>query len=148
MTSRNHAHVIDCADCSHPYVTIRKNTKYCALCRLDRNLTFVGGAKGKCQRCGEKFAPLERQGKLCGPCSVRFLNAQLAEIGRCIFCKSEDVKLLGHGIACCHQCSTDPQKRSNLHTKVVAKAQALASNPPTDDERAEAQARADALNAS
>lgn len=110
--------VIVCADCGTQYPTKRKNTKYCRLCRINRNLQFYGQRVSKCWACEEKFAPYDANQTVCGSC---LFVPQSAPAGHCGLCKT-DKQVLHSDVAVCHACALDPTKRSLFMRAVATKA--------------------------
>lgn len=108
---------IVCADCGRDYETVRRNTKYCSLCRLLRDLLFVDRATTKCWICSEVFAPIERREKSCGSCCYKAAKNGVAE---CAFCHQEKPRV-NAGIAVCHGCARDPELRGKLMNSLMKK---------------------------
>lgn len=100
---------IHCSDCGQARKTRYSNTKYCILCRMARNLKFIGETILKCKACGEEFAPLKRGDIMCGKCDN--IPAAGDPHGECGLCHSVAVPIVNEDIAVCHPCSTDPSKR-------------------------------------
>lgn len=116
---------ITCADCGHEYKTIRKNTKYCRICRLVRNLDFLQGTVYQCVGCGDEYAPLERTAKTwrtCLECSPRGWDTWSHDhAGTCALCKKDTDKLIHPEISVCRRCAFDPEKREVLYKALLRK---------------------------
>lgn len=110
--------VIHCTDCGAPRVTARRNTKYCYLCRLLRNIIFVGTRTFKCSVCEKRLQPCDRNQDLCCECNP-YLPGSVQ--GDCKLCGREDVRLLGDTIAVCDRCANDPKMRSKLKAALILK---------------------------
>lgn len=108
MTSRTFA----CEDCGHPTQTIRENTKYCAVCRLIRDLPYVAKQhdKAKCALCTAEFARLDVRDPLCGDCTPPNTKHGIAE---CAFCKTEQPRFRPE-LSVCDRCARDPENRAKL----------------------------------
>lgn len=118
-------HVIKCSDCGAPRLTRWKNTKYCFLCRLIRNLEFVGDKQSKCIVCDQAFAPLKRGDDLCGHCDTIPLFEDC--VGKCAFCKEDDQPLVGPEIAICIGCAKDGKIRKNVRKALLIRRQRIMS---------------------
>lgn len=113
---------ITCADCGQPYETARKNTKYCRVCRLARNLAFLKDSTYTCFVCSEEYAPLERQPeswRVCGPCEPRAWPHDHA--GDCALCGEHSDRLIHEDIAVCRSCAFDPEKRPLMFKAILKK---------------------------
>lgn len=114
---------IDCADCGHQYETARKNTKYCRVCRLLRNLSYLKNTTYTCFVCDKDYAPLERQPadwRMCGTCERREWPHDVK--GTCALCNDDSDRLIHADIAVCRKCAFDPEKRPLL-VKALARKQ-------------------------
>lgn len=114
---------ISCADCGSEYETNRKNTRYCRVCRVLRNLIYYGPKLTTCWSCEEKFAPWEDKQVFCGGCARK---ADSAPTGTCGLCK-EETKVIHQDIHVCHTCATDPKSRPKLVRALTAKAERRAA---------------------
>lgn len=101
--------VFNCADCDEPVETKYKTKKYCDLCRLFRDLTFLGLRKTKCLSCQEAFCPTNSNHKLCWECD--FTAADKHPIGECRLCDASPRPLLSPDVLVCLQCTQDPAQR-------------------------------------
>jgi hypothetical protein len=113
-------HTIHCADCGHPRQTSRKNTKYCTVCRLFRDLAFLqtGGFKIRpCAVCDTKFAPLNRNDALCAKCDI---PKESAVIGDCAFCETEQ-RLHSDAVGICTGCLKEPKHAPKIFKAVGRK---------------------------
>lgn len=102
---------ISCADCGADYETKRSNTKYCRVCRIYRDLSFLGERTKNCLECDKKFALMSRKDLLCGGCGS-FLAKEVE--GDCSLCGASTKHLLHETIKVCRPCATDPKKRVTL----------------------------------
>lgn len=116
---------ITCESCRAEYETIRANTKYCALCRLDKNLRYIGSQLSDCWACNKKFAPLERGEDSCGECCYESEKPGTAECG---FCGDEKL-MVRQDVKVCHQCARDPKHRGKFMKAVRNKVKARAESP-------------------
>lgn len=111
------AHIIECSDCGAPRLTRWKNTKYCFLCRLIRNLEFIGDKTTKCIVDDKVFAPIKRNDDLCGDCDVIPMFEGLR--GVCAFCKEDDKPLVAPEVAVCIGCAKNPKYRKNVRKALI-----------------------------
>jgi hypothetical protein len=98
---------IACEDCGHPYETTRPNTKYDSVCRLLRDLKFVGSRTRRCLWCGESYAPLNRNDDRCADCAYQ---PKAPGSCPCAFCGEERLRAV-RDVAVCHWCARDPELR-------------------------------------
>lgn len=110
-------HSIHCADCGHPATAKRKNQRYCGVCRLFRNLIYLGGRTVRCASCDTKFAPLHVNDKLCADCD--FDKEKLPK-GRCAFCEQDERPLVKEDVSICIACAKDPSHRDKV-TRALGK---------------------------
>jgi hypothetical protein len=103
---------IHCEDCGSTYETIRKNTKYCAICRLFRDVMFVGTKKSKCLICEKKYCKTSRNDLVCADCDV--VGSRLHGHGDCALCGATEAKLIRIGVAVCVGCAQDPDQRQTF----------------------------------
>lgn len=111
-------HDIHCEDCGRPRSTRYKNTKYCLVCRLFKNLNYIGTQTRKCPVCNNRFAPLNRNELMCGECNTKIAVGQ--PHGVCGFC-GEDTDLLLDDVRVCHPCATDPKNRDTFLVAMAKK---------------------------
>lgn len=102
--------IITCEECSRPYETPRTNTKYCARCRLTKDVIFIDDLTTKCWQCEKPFAPITRGEKTCGECCYQPKKHGEAECG---FCKNTRKRVCAD-VACCHECARNPKLRGKL----------------------------------
>lgn len=119
--------LIQCADCSSDTKTVRSNTKYCGICRLYRDLLFLGTRTYKCFACDTPFAPLSVNGHLCPNCDV--FNHALDSAGVCAFCATESEKLIRSDVSVCRDCAGDPANRKTLVAALRQKQDARKAQP-------------------
>lgn len=111
-------HKITCENCGRERETRYKNTKYCLVCRLLKNLNYIGTRRQKCPSCGETFAPLHRNEVMCGKCNPKFAVGKPR--GVCGFCE-EEKDLILDSVRVCHPCATDPDNRERFLVALVQK---------------------------
>lgn len=114
---------IECADCGAPRKTRKANTKYCAICRLIRDLKYIDKATQKCIVCDNRFAPLQRGEEVCGKCDL--VPAYGDPRGKCALCETDDARLVNKDVNVCRECSTDPEKRTLLRRALILKQQKI-----------------------
>lgn len=98
---------IVCADCGAEAPARNKLAKYCDLCRLVRNVKFIGTGTRKCWACERDFAPRARNDVLCGSCE---LPPAHRVTGTCALCQAPG-DVFSQDIAVCLQCTKDPARR-------------------------------------
>lgn len=111
---------IECADCGKSRETRIKNTKYCKLCRLYRDLTFMAGGynpKATCLVCDAAFLRVKRNDVVCGTCDI---GAESAPTGPCSLCGTT-AKLYDEDVTVCRKCIKDPRRRETLYKSVGKK---------------------------
>lgn len=101
---------INCADCGRQRATKRRNTKYCSLCRLMRDLQFVQARLHKCWLCEVRFAPIGGRDNACPDCMYVPKSFGVEE---CAFCHQAKPRA-NPEIAVCHSCARDPKLRPKL----------------------------------
>lgn len=116
-------HIIDCEDCGAPRLTKYKNTKYCEICRLLRNLRFVGERTNKCPVDGSVFAPTNRNQLVSLHCDPYSPATQVK--GTCGICHKEDSRLYGEHVSVCVDCMDDPKKRQTIYGQLLLKQKAI-----------------------
>ena len=99
-----------CVDCSAPATSKRANAKYCTICRLIRNVTFVADKTKPCWGCNKRFTPIDRNDVLCGTCDE---SGARGDTGTCSLCKAQ-AQLYGKEVSVCLACMKDPEKRPLL----------------------------------
>jgi hypothetical protein len=102
----NTYNTITCQDCGRAYATKRHNTKFCKVCRLIRNMKFIGAKTKKCWECDTSFAPIERSDVMCGKCAVPSTLT-----GDCAVCQAHAVPMLTKEVKVCMRCAYDPEQR-------------------------------------
>jgi len=115
--------IIRCEECGSPRLTRYKNTKYCHLCRLSKNLEFIGDRTNKCAGCEKSFAPIDRNEQLCPECSIGKVAGDPR--GTCAFCEAVDAPLIREHIAVCVQCAHDPKLRTKFVGAIAKKISAI-----------------------
>lgn len=113
---------IKCADCGTETTAKRKNQKYCSVCRLIRNIQFVGNKKKVCVCCEEKFAPLTVNDLLCPNCDVVPASTDVVECALC----SRTTNVIRNGIRVCRFCAYDPTKRETFFAALTKRRKAQA----------------------
>lgn len=111
---------IACADCGSEHEASNRTTKYCNVCRVFRDLAFVGTTTKNCFACSEAFAPIRRKDELCSKCDY---NHRVYGTGTCGICKAENVSTIRMDIAVCVDCMRDPNQRRTF-MKAMAKKRA------------------------
>jgi hypothetical protein len=109
-------HTIRCNDCGEQVETARKNTKYCSVCRLIRDLPYAAGQEvrigglPKCALCAKEFARLDIRDPLCGECAP-----ETRSHGKCVcaFCHEEKHRVR-KDIAVCDRCARKKEVRDQL----------------------------------
>jgi hypothetical protein len=102
---------IQCADCGQDHEVRRSNAKYCATCRLFRNLVYLKGRTAKCVSCEDRFAVMHANDNLCSKCD--FLSENNPQ-GRCAICQQDDLRLVKGSLAVCLACAKDAGKRPKV----------------------------------
>lgn len=113
---------IVCEDCGHDYETKRSNTKYCAVCRLFRDVMYQGTRKSKCLVCGESFCRITRHDALCGKCDV--IKSSLHGEGDCSLCGASQAITIRNEVRVCLVCARSPEKRPTFMKALAKKVQA------------------------
>ncbi len=116
---------IECQDCGSPRNTRYKNTKYCEVCRLLRNVAFVGSRTTKCLVSGKRFAPIARNQELSLTCDPYSTKAQVE--GDCALCGNHTERLYGPNVGVCVECIDDPEKRNQIKAALIRKQAELKS---------------------
>ena len=111
--------VIHCEDCGAPRMTRYTNTKYCEICRLARNLKFVGDRTQKCLVDQCVFAPVKRGQELSLTCDTYSTPGGME--GTCGLCETEEARLYGEHIRVCTKCLDDPKRRPEIYGMLLLK---------------------------
>lgn len=124
---------IICENCSHPYTTIRKNTKRCRVCQVGRDLQhFVHRGKQPervCIACDASFYALDSaRAPFCGECDM--VESSLNLRGHCGACGRDNRILLHEDIRICKGCATSKKWRKGLTAQVTRKMVDRVNNPP------------------
>jgi hypothetical protein len=112
---------IICADCGHEHTAASPRAKYCNVCRIWRDLTFVGDTTKACFGCGEKFAPVRRKDLLCSNCDY---NHTIYATGPCAICKASSTTTMRSDIAVCVDCMRKPGETRRLFVRAIHKKRA------------------------
>lgn len=110
---------IHCADCDREAQAHKANMKYCAVCRLFRNLVYLENRTTDCVSCSEKFAPFRRGDVLCADCDV--VRPRAYTEGTCALCAGGTYPLLHADVAVCLRCAKDPAQRRTFLQAVAKK---------------------------
>lgn len=110
---------IQCADCGHPYETTRKNTLYCDVCRLSRDVMYMGTRTTKCLGCSERFCRLHRHDVLCAECDI--VKSSLWGEGSCALCGQDQATRVRPDVAVCIGCAKAPEHRRVFIKALVKK---------------------------
>lgn len=102
---------IICEDCGSPYDTVRRNTKYCNVCRLTRDLKFLTTRTSKCWLCDKEYAPTHSKDELCSECEPKRRHHGQ---GECRVCGTPDSRLYIPEVAICTTCMRNPQQRREI----------------------------------
>lgn len=108
-------HIIKCIDCGADYSTKRRNTKYCAICRLRKDLLFLTTRTVQCWDCEAIFAPINSADVLCAECEP---SRKRYGVGECKLCEAPQSTLLIPGLAICTKCVRDPKRRATVVQKL------------------------------
>lgn len=100
---------VTCAECSAPVETKRKNTKYCGVCRLYRNLIYLQGKTTTCWACDERFLLADRADRVCPDCLP-----STAHTGACAVCNRDDQQMVTSDVAVCRRCIHAPEHRKTI----------------------------------
>ena len=106
---------IHCADCGTETTAKRKNQKYCGVCRLVRNIKFVGAKQKVCICCEQKFAPLTVNDSVCPNCDDVGLSTDVMDCALC----HRTTNVIKNGIRVCRFCAYDPAKRETFHAALL-----------------------------
>lgn len=96
--------IITCQDCSAPYKTIRKNTKFCGRCRLLKDLLYLRETTKECWLCKKEFAPLDTKDDACADCTYLAQGHGDAE---CVYCHETKLQVRAD-VPICHHCAREP----------------------------------------
>ena len=103
-------HTINCRDCGHPRQTPRKNTRYCHVCRLLRNLRWAGPRTSECTICDREYAPIGREASRLPLCPSCAHHPSHYFTGTCRLCKGTGT-LYHEDVEICLDCLGDPKQR-------------------------------------
>jgi hypothetical protein len=106
-----------CEDCGGSYLAKRSNAKYCSICRLFRDLTWLRNRQYTCLDCEARFAPFKSNEQLCSKCD--FIGSKNYVEGTCALCQHSSYPLLSADVAVCLGCARDPDKRA-IFLKAIA----------------------------
>lgn len=110
---------ITCADCGQPYETKRANARICAICRLFRDISYVGNKKSTCIMCEKAFCRTTRGQLLCPSCDPN--GSSLYSEGACNFCQAPHTKRIRADVAICLDCAHAPEHRVNVMKSLARK---------------------------
>lgn len=114
-----------CDDCGTEFESAKSNAKYCRVCRLLRNVIFIGNKTKECWTCGERFAPLDRNDTFCGKCNT--VKSVHDAKGKCVMCKDSSDQLLHRSARVCRSCAYIPDLRPTLARALKKKQDAVRS---------------------
>lgn len=120
-------HRIECSDCGTVRYTRYGNTKYCELCRLIRNIRFVGDRTRKCGVSGKEFAPIDRNQLVSLECDPYARPGH--PTGTCGECDTENTDLLGNMMHICFKCADDIKRRGKLYSQLLLKQRWVKEHP-------------------
>lgn len=92
---------IACEDCGFVIQAARRNTKYCRVCRMVRDLPYVATRHRKCGLCDTKFHPINVRDACCGEHAPRLAADELVT---CAYCGTEGLSVAGD-LAVCRTCA-------------------------------------------
>lgn len=115
--------IIRCEDCGAPRMTRYANTKYCEICRLARNLKFVGDRTQTCLLDKKVFAPIKRGQELSLTCDPYSTPGGVE--GTCGICEQDGQRLYGEHVRVCTECLDDPKKRPTIYGMLLLKAKLI-----------------------
>lgn len=98
---------IRCEDCGSPYSTNRSNTKFCDVCRLLRDLRFIGPSTHDCWVCQTKFAPITLREEACA--EHGYHPAKTGEC-ECVYCHETRPRIRANLAVCVH-CARSVERR-------------------------------------
>lgn len=118
---------IECEKCGAIRTSRAKNTKYCRVCSLLRQVEYYSRAERKClaEGCGNEYMPLQRSDKMCGKCYES--TSTKVFLGECSFCNRENVPLEDPNITVCYPCMKSPATRRLLIKALQEKQRRLKS---------------------
>lgn len=111
--------IIECEDCGCPRLTRRSNTKFCRVCRIYKNLKYLGDRVTKCIACDKTFAPIYRNEDVCASCSPDLPTGDPR--GTCVICKQENASIIDQSISLCLQCAQNPKTRKPFKGALINK---------------------------
>lgn len=109
--------IIACEGCQYSYDAVRRNTKYCDVCRLVRDLGYVAMATSNCWVCDAEFAPLFPKDEACGKHAYAPLRHGKTE---CVFC-GDTALAVRSDVAVCNICARNPEHRRKLYGSLIKK---------------------------
>lgn len=113
---------ITCHDCGVERTRCPRNTRYCQLCRLLRELDYWQAHRTRRCSCGEVYCPLHRGDTQCGRCDPGLQRYS----GVCAL-SAKDAPHEGrypeHYLPVCTTCARDPKQRARL-IRALTKGQA------------------------
>lgn len=98
----------ECENCGGEITSKSKLAKYCSICRLYKNIMFIGDKTVECQVCEDEYSPTERGQFCCRKCSS---VTDRVRSGECKICGSDDWPLIWQEAQVCVKCMDDPEKR-------------------------------------
>lgn len=105
---------IHCAICGEERKAKNKNTKYCYPCRRLLNLKYIGRSTRKCDNCDNRYAPVERNDKVCAGCDVFKKHGPTDAPFECAVCHSNEYLPYYPGSKWCFKCAQNPDYRERL----------------------------------
>ena len=111
-----------CQDCKGEYTTLHPRAKYCPVCRTYKNVLYLLQRLYDCWACGNQYAPLERNDKLCGRCSLTVKRRHDTK-GTCRLCHEKSEQLLSPEVRICRPCATNPDNRQAFIRALAKKRQ-------------------------
>lgn len=118
--------IIQCVQCGSDHEAAKRNTTHCNVCRIVRDLAFIGPLTKKCFMCQDKFAPMNRNDNLCAKCDY---NHKSYGQGTCVLCKKPDMQLIRMDVSVCTTCARDPEQRRRFVEGAMKKQRKLRENP-------------------
>jgi hypothetical protein len=113
---------INCQMCGWEYETRSKNAKYCRVCQLLRNLTWLGNRTTTCIIKPEhEFVNLtdQREAPVCGEHDL--LPRRHDVTGLCKLCGEHSTRLTHADVAICRSCLTKPDNRETVLVRLKQK---------------------------
>lgn len=110
--TKTETRIIHCQDCGTDYETTRANTKVCRVCRVYRDLAYMGDKTKRCMECERSFLPLKQHEILCGSCD--FIMSKKYVKGECAICQGTEHMLLDVDIHVCLVCAKSASRRKEF----------------------------------